>query len=883
VLEANLAASTGWRETDIGTNYVGILVNELNELRFRCPNHDAAPALEAYAGLKPADYAKRERLEAKLAVFAQARTTNNGTVYVRALAAALQFVGRAWEAVLVLEAYAGLAPGDYSERGRLKAKLAAFGQARTTDIVTGYVCTLAKAQCLGGFAVNAAFVLEAHAGNFAWLSEDGSGPKTAVAADFVSCWLEYCGWGWWELQQGLDVCSRFVRFLQRRVCREGFGIENRKAVVNELRSVRSRVLETGRFWANWATEELDQARASELRLRAALWDAELSQQLLCVRLLFGGVVLAGDEGAESPVNKLPFRKFPAKAIRDYDGHLPRISGPSPKNNCAMAAYGLGAGLDVPSLSPVMAVESEVRSPVIGESVELVRQGLDEARLAAAIGADGLWLQTSIDSEGRILWQALRARNYSVEVAAFGESEQDARLRMSWADALHELEIVLAYCATKKPKKRKQPDPPDPLDLLRKVILGIKHDAAQILLELELESVCMGNALEALLSILEKLRRARAFSHDGIERRLASALDSFVPLVTRPKDPRQLDTWSKIAIEQWRAVLDALESTSKLQKALDADRLLEHLDSVTDQFLRRVEAVWRLGELAELLDESTDLIIQPNDVLHSVPIAHLRVGGKPIFQQVRSVRVSLSILLDTLQRGIEAEAAKAGAANPSRATAKRLLTMSYFSDQDEFCQRGAVILHSGQQILAKGRKYDWLAAGQLPVTTLGLVRRALHKTEIRAATVLGHGHRSRRGVEVAAERAGASTETRYWDGRGQDLSGVELLVIPSCSIGRIESTGELDAEGFCVELAAHRGRTTVACRWPVNAFQAPCFANELVKQYLDAIDDTSVPDSCKRAVAMNRARKTFLGDGAGSATLAHAGLNTIAAFEMYGLG
>jgi hypothetical protein len=125
---------------------------------------DAVLVVEADAGLAPEDYAEPERLEAKLVAFAQARTTDNGTVHVNALASLLMLVNRAGDAVLVLEAYAGLKPADYAERERLEAKLAAFTQARETNHGTTYLRTLSNALSFVDRDRNALLVLEAYAG-----------------------------------------------------------------------------------------------------------------------------------------------------------------------------------------------------------------------------------------------------------------------------------------------------------------------------------------------------------------------------------------------------------------------------------------------------------------------------------------------------------------------------------------------------------------------------------------------------------------------------------------------------------------------------------------------------------------------------------------------
>jgi hypothetical protein len=84
----------------------------------------------------------------------------------------------------------------------------------------------------------------------------------------------------------------------------------------------------------------------------------------------------------------------------------------------------------------------------------------------------------------------------------------------------------------------------------------------------------------------------------------------------------------------------------------------------------------------------------------------------------------------------------------------------------------------------------------------------------------------------------------------------------------------------VELALHRCRSVLAAKWPVQGLQAADVANGVLEEYLDLrrmFDDGQLgPDlsvARLRSLALNRARQK----------MDPKYLNTLAAFEMYGLG
>jgi hypothetical protein len=178
-------------------------------------------------------------------------------------------------------------------------------------------------------------------------------------------------------------------------------------------------------------------------------------------------------------------------------------------------------------------------------------------------------------------------------------------------------------------------------------------------------------------------------------------------------------------------------------------------------------------------------------------------------------------------------------------------------------------------LSRRHGLEWYAAAVDPEGTTALLFAGLDLGGFRAVSVCGHGNEYHAGVELGPGR-------QLWDGQGRDLSGVELLLLVSCSLGRIASTGERDVEGFCVQLALQRARSVLACRWPVQCQQATDVANEVLAHYLRLREDigiqagSSLTAARLRARALNLARTELLKDARDDY------FNTIAAFELYGL-
>jgi hypothetical protein len=263
----------------------------------------------------------------------------------------------------------------------------------------------------------------------------------------------------------------------------------------------------------------------------------------------------------------------------------------------------------------------------------------------------------------------------------------------------------------------------------------------------------------------------------------------------------------------------------------------------------------------------NLIVEVEDVLHAVPVGFLSPGDEGwLFDRVRSVRASMSLLLSLLH-------AQAGHGDADRR--KSMVTVSWFAPLDPnhaALAEAELWLHTGQKLLADRAGLRWRSASHAPPGRAAAISESVRSGDpVKVLTVCGHGDARYAGVHLG--------DDRLWDGRGCDLSPIDFLLLVSCSIGRLrhgkQETAVPDVEGFVANLAAQRVQAALACRWPVHGLEAVWFANAVTDKYLNA------PVLSSRAAALARARGEFIGRKSGARDVV--GLNTLAAFELYGEG
>jgi hypothetical protein len=441
----------------------------------------------------------------------------------------------------------------------------------------------------------------------------------------------------------------------------------------------------------------------------------------------------------------------------------------------------------------------------------------------------LLLRVTFDPEGRLVWGALRNEELRLGLAGFGAGAPGDLQRLRWASARHDFSMGFLHWMT---RMRSQP----PLRSgARKALLAALQDLA--------EYAAPGARVAEV---------SRSLS-GGLPENTAASLLRLLKVLTWPLAETGSDP---LGVEELRAAGRFVAGIDRPPRGRDA------FDAVTADYLRRVAEIWDLSPLDDSLTPDTDLVVQGDDALHAVPVAWLPRGGEPLHRRVRTVRASLAPQLDALLEEIDREGSAGG-------DGRRLLSVSYFRPEDP-ARRGAVWLHHGHRRLAERFGAVSVAGADAGTGTVGSIRAALERHHsFAAASICGHGDFERAGILLGGEGG----EEVLWQGQGCDLAGVDWLLLVSCSIGRASRTGDLDVEGFCVQLAVHRARSVLACRWPVLAVEAAAFANEAVRRYLEL---EGQPERRARALAAARGAVCE-----GERPLV--GLNTAAAFELYGLG
>lgn len=487
-----------------------------------------------------------------------------------------------------------------------------------------------------------------------------------------------------------------------------------------------------------------------------------------------------------------------------------------------------------------------------EAKAIVARGLSIEDLKKVLNPSTVLLRALFLSDGTLTWTALRhVEAGQIEIVAHGTGNPYDQYRLRWLNAFHDFQIALIDLRHKCPDKLQQWvfEMQPLLKAVRKCLEKASHP--------ENFPKLVGNLVEAT----EKL-----FSNkDKIS-------ESLKILAYLPLQDQQLQLWIErpnLLLEHWDRLTHLLSLLQGDLTRVERKNISHERDRITSKYLRELAEIWRLDSLTPVLDPATtDIVLLLDDILHSLPVAHLPVPEQPLFCQVRSIRESLAFLLDELQQEIEEQMF-----DNTRARG-RLMTVSWFDLGDN----GIYLLHKGQVKLAQSYQMEWYSASDKPPGHIGSVQQGLQQFgSFRVVTICGHGH-----PDVGVKLANRDP----WRGQGCPLDLVEFLVLVSCSVGRVTENGTRDVEGLVVELAIHRARSVLACRWPVFSVPAAIFANTAIAKYLELHNDfnacSTIDNSSLRARAVNAARKKLLSND-NSAGYPPVGLYTIAAFELYGLG
>jgi hypothetical protein len=188
----------------------------------------------------------------------------------------------------------------------------------------------------------------------------------------------------------------------------------------------------------------------------------------------------------------------------------------------------------------------------------------------------------------------------------------------------------------------------------------------------------------LLALLAALDAGDATQPDWPDL-VADAVNGFAAGVSSIVDRKELATRLRAAIgpigdevgqrRTLRSQVEDLAAVVDRYRELGADprTVLDGIDDVTRRQVAEVAEIWQLAALVPQLGPDVDLVVQLEDTLQAVPVAHLPHDGVPLWTRVRSTRVSLSVLVTILQQR-----------NNQRSTTgrSRMMALSHFYADDQ---------------------------------------------------------------------------------------------------------------------------------------------------------------------------------------------------------
>jgi hypothetical protein len=801
---------------------------------FRADTGLAEEMKEQAAGIGAA---LRVRLEAEI-------PKDMALMYVSHVADTLIRVDQAEQAVTLLEGYAGLRPDDYSGPRAMAHRLERLLEEWREDVTAIALHSLLSGLLELDEKEKAGLVAEAFVNVAGDLKERREGDHSSLTPLLAihEIWLERFQRD--PERRPLEVCRDLVVYLRQSFATYGAQLKDRAEFIEVSGDLRRRILETGLFWAD---QEDDPELSGRIASEVQLWDAELSQRLLMERFLL------------EPIRPVPPGAPPVRAWawRGMEMEEPESASHLPDPALARRAADWlderGGGLRPRSgaVSETPTRLQKERSSLFERAQAAIVKGVDEAKMAELLGDRGLLLRGSFGEEGRLRWFALRSDGRRIRMIEKWSGAPGDLERLRWAAARHDFRMALVRFRART--------------RLRGTLLTTLREVRQALDELlfELGPPPRPGFLKSRLQWLST--RFLSPWYWDTPRLLLPVLGALQPV---PDWTEGYDDWARETAARLRSLRDSLSQPAPR-------RLPEELDGITAEYIEEARQALGLDRLAPALSPDLDLVVQLDDTLHTVPFAHLPVAGEPLFRRVRSVRSSITLLMTALQLETEKEVGQDSPAS------ERLLSVSHFQAGDR-ARQGALWLQHGFSVLAGRCGLQAFAAADEPAGSLGLLRTALDDLQrFRVLAVCGHGSLHSSGIALKQDENDFGS---LWQGDGCDLSGVEWLWMVSCSIGRLQQSGDLDVEGFCVRLALHRARSVAAFRWPVGSVEAVALVNESVRLYLEALRNAQGADlRCLRARALNDARKSFFGDGAHPPLYPHVGLNTAAACELFGLG
>lgn len=758
--------------------------------------------------------------------------------WVRSLSAARLACGQPREAVAGLRGYLEIEDRDFGTSVILARRLGAALSRFTDPVRGGIVYDLLSGLRTSGETDQANRLAETYVEAFADLEERGSADHAFVGQAIPI----YCDWlatfGRDASRGPLDVCRKLVTYLRLQLVGQGVQLGDRLDFVRYTNQLRQEVATLGHTWSR-TLDNPEQRQA--LQVEALCWDAELSQRLLIERLLLER--LPTIPRGESPVSTWPWDE----ERPTWSSHL------SDRLALGRCPGDLEASVSEfrSSREPSAGVRWEALEPeVVSELRRTLAEGVREEHLVRALGPTGLLLRTTFSASGQLLWSATRARGACLTVVASGEGKPGDRQDIQWAVARHDMRMAWARAGA-DPRRSGS-------------FASAAKEVAQALDEIEAE-LMSPRAAEQLPERLEWLW-CRYVAPEGADQGIRHQI--LIPLLS--------------ALASGLGEIDS--ATSEIQRLRrqfacgPSSSIDVQLEEITAEYLEELGDCCQLDALFKALHPDDDLILQADDVLLELPVSCLPTGsGQRVFQRVRSVRSSMSLLLSSLAER------EPSASSPAAACDGKLVCVSSF-DLEDPARSGAVDLHHGLERLAAEFGLGSFGAADQPLGTPGVLRAAVAELHsIRVLAVCGHGDFFQSGIALPPTRPRSGPTPRVlWQGEGCDFRHVDWLWLVSCSLGRLAENGYRDLEGFCVRLALHRAKSIAAYRWPVNSVEAAALAAHSTWHYLRLREVQHADEANPRARALNAARLD-MASGNEAEGFPRISLRTLAACELYGMG
>ncbi|HEX4955380.1 MAG TPA: CHAT domain-containing protein [Thermoanaerobaculia bacterium] len=846
MVEAKLSEGVSLHHAFVGLDAVASVVDEARfknmeafALYSRGSFEEALATIESWASIEADDYRQPLVVIEKVGAACAGTTPETLVDFICLILLCLAATGQLKPCAELLKTALGITDGDHPVRNFSHAFAGPFRLPGTTVTWNSTVLVVLAELRESGLHQDAAVIVDAYLPGLYLQVAEGRLEGGAILCVMLEYWLEY--WGESREKAPWDFCWIFMEKMRIVISDYGETLKDRESFLQAIEGTRRQILRVAMLWAK---SEEDAKEKSTRRIEALCWDLELSQRLAVERLRL--VQIAAEEGE----TVLPVQGYPwpqdSMSERVTGRYLPP-PGPRP-------AGILGHSKTSDRHEPTGREGNILRDcfPQLAARLdEVTRAGVTEGDVIRLLGDDGLLLRASFGQDGSLFWMAVGTRRGKLEILESSAGTAGDLWRLRWAIARHDAAMGLVHWLTGNGRIHR--------------FIGPEAVNSLVALTESASGGLTGSALDARREEIEARLAAKAGSEQVWARH-------WFRLATAPLIPGRDARWDRDSAFQLGSISDTLRQI----QSEDGD--WRWLDGITQRLLEEASDTWKLDRLLPWLTAETVLLYQVDDVLHGLPIAYLPVGGAPLFERARSVRISLAPLLDMALEALEDEIEAGRTAEP------RLLCLSGVQEGDPALE-GVKWLHWGHCELASKFHLTCLCGAEAPTGSVAALRGALqHHDWFAAATLCGHGDPERAGLALPLDDENALRT--LWKGEGCDLSGVDLLILVSCSIGRAENTRQLDVEGFCVQLAAHRAKSILACRWPVDAIEAATFANEVLAQYLLLLEERRNPGSRSarglRARAFGAARSEFAKPANGR-DRPRVGLNTAAAFEMYGLG